>query len=79
MQNLIAKVRQACHDERKINREATELQLLALELCSEIEKSKYYKNLGIRILIDPLLRRPINDGSGNCEEDCGKGIWMSLY
>lgn len=38
MQNLIAKVRKACHDERKINREATELQLYALELCAEVEK-----------------------------------------
>jgi hypothetical protein len=57
MQNLIAKVRQACHDERAINREATELQLYALQLCAEVEKillpwihfKKFIKN----IFIDP--------------------------
>lgn len=38
MTNLISKLRQACHDERAINREATELQLYALQLCADVEK-----------------------------------------
>jgi hypothetical protein len=38
MTNLISKLRQACHDERKKNREATEVQLYALQLCSDVEK-----------------------------------------
>jgi hypothetical protein len=38
MQNLISKLRQACHDERSKNREATEVQLYALQLCSDVEK-----------------------------------------
>jgi hypothetical protein len=38
MTNLISKLRQACHDERKINREATEVQLYALQLCTDVEK-----------------------------------------
>lgn len=45
MQNLIAKVRKACHDERKINREATELQLYALELCVAVEKKILFLGL----------------------------------
>jgi hypothetical protein len=38
MQNLISKLRQACHDERNKNREATEVQLYALQLCADVEK-----------------------------------------
>lgn len=38
MQKLIAQIRSAAHKERQINREATELQLYTLQLCSEVEK-----------------------------------------
>jgi hypothetical protein len=38
MTNLISKLRQACHDERSNNREATEVQLYALQLCADVEK-----------------------------------------
>jgi hypothetical protein len=38
MINLISKLRQACHDERSVNREATEVQLYALQLCADVEK-----------------------------------------
>jgi hypothetical protein len=38
MINLISKLRQACHDERSKNREATEVQLYALQLCAVVEK-----------------------------------------
>jgi len=40
MEDLIRLIRQAAHDERRINREATELQLYALELCAYLEKAK---------------------------------------
>jgi hypothetical protein len=64
MTNLISKLRQACHDERAINREATEVQLYALQLCSDVEK---YILPGLKfkawlkdIFIDP---KPMNDES----------------
>jgi hypothetical protein len=59
MQNLISKLRQSCHDERSKNREATELQLLALELCSEIEKKYLHKNENYDFLISAM-----NEGNG---------------
>jgi hypothetical protein len=37
MQKLIADIRATAHKERQINREATELQLYALQLCREVE------------------------------------------
>ena len=46
MTNLISKLRQACHDERSKNREATEVQLLALQLCADVEK---YLMPGLRL------------------------------
>jgi hypothetical protein len=54
MTNLISKLRQACHDERRMNREVTELQLLALELCSEVEKRYLYKNENYDFLISAM-------------------------
>jgi hypothetical protein len=44
MTNLISKLRQACHDERSKNREATEVQLYALQLCADVEKYILHKN-----------------------------------
>jgi len=38
MQKLITDIRAAAHKERQVSREATELQMLALELCAEVEK-----------------------------------------
>jgi hypothetical protein len=38
MTNLISKLRQACHNERSKNCEATEVQLYALQLCADVEK-----------------------------------------
>ncbi|MDD2496223.1 MAG: hypothetical protein PHE29_13660 [Tissierellia bacterium] len=39
--NLIEKIRNAAHKERRVNREATELQLYSLELCSYLEKNNF--------------------------------------
>ena len=47
MQTLISKLRQACHDERGKNREATEVQMLALELCAAVEKEYLNNRKGI--------------------------------
>jgi len=52
MQKLIADIRAAAHKERAISREATELQLYALELCREIEKQVIYKKHWYDIFID---------------------------
>ena len=49
MQKLIADIRAAAHKERQINREATELQMLALEFCAEVEKRYLMSN-------DPLIK-----------------------
>jgi hypothetical protein len=38
MTNLISKLRQACHNERSVNREAAEVQLYALQLCTDVKK-----------------------------------------
>ena len=58
MQKLIADIRAAAHKERAISREATELQMLALELCREVEKKLNHH--WYDIFIDP---EPMKDES----------------
>ena len=60
MQKLIADIRAAAHKERAISREATELQMLALELCAEVEKQVIYKRHWYDFLFDP---EPMKDES----------------
>ena len=60
MQKLIADIRAAAHKERAISREATPLQMLALELCAEVEKQVIYKKHWYDIFIDPA---PMKDES----------------
>jgi hypothetical protein len=59
MQKLIADIRAAAHKERAISREATELQLYALQLCTEVEK-QLNKKRWYDIFIDP---EPMKDES----------------
>ena len=55
MQKLIADIRAAAHKERAISREATELQMLALELCAEVEKQLNKKHwYDIFIVLEPM-------------------------
>lgn len=60
IQKLIADIRAATHKERAISREATELQMLALELCAEVEKQVIYKKHWYDVFIDP---EPMKDES----------------
>jgi len=60
MQKLITDIRAAAHKERQVSRKATELQMLALELCAEVERQVLNKKHWYDIFIDP---EPMKDES----------------